>query len=190
MFKNEFELGMKIGAETAGVSLDKLHIKKASQNILDNSFEMQQLYSRAGANVLSRAGMGDTIECRLLCKCASAQRLLSKEAQEMYIEPVKKAFEKYAEVSPKAVASAGVGLLGGGKSVFSALAAISAALGAAAGAGWWGIQRQSQLDDEETSVKFKQARKYRELARQIKDEIAYKQKQEENKLRARDTSIF
>lgn len=190
MFEKEFELGMKIGAEINGLSLDKLHIKKASQKILDNSFEMQQLYSKAGADVLARAGMGDTVECRLLCKCASAPRLLSKEAQEMYIEPVKKAFEKYATVKPQAVAAAGAGLFGGGKSILSALAAISAALGATAGASWWGIQRQSMLDDEETSAKFKQARKYRDLARQIKDEIAYKKKQEETKLKARDNSLF
>jgi hypothetical protein len=49
--------------------------------------------------------------------------------------------------------------------------------GATAGAGLWGVERALSGDDIETKAKYKQAKKYRQLAKEIKDEMRYTQNQ-------------
>lgn len=188
MFKKEFEFGIKLGAAVYGYSPENILVKKASQKILDNSLELQQLYSKAGANVLTLAGEGDSVECRILCKCASYDKLLSKEAHDQFIEPVKKAFEKSA--NPAAKVAAGAALTEGAKSIPNMLAFAATAAGILSGASWWGLRRQSEVDEAETVAKFNQAKKYRQLAREIKEEMKYKQKQQQQKAKSTSFDLF
>lgn len=171
MENNAFNFGVSLASVANGVANPTdIFVKKAAQDILDTSYEMQQLWCRAGANALTLAGEGDSIECRVLCKCASADRLLTKETHDAYIKPVQHAFAKQAKVGlAEALASGGAKLV----SSFPGLAAaLALGAGAAGGAGIWGLQHAALTDDAETEAKFAQAKRYRQIANRIKEEMA------------------
>lgn len=169
MFEDSFKLGVKVAAARLGVTPDVIMVKQAAEDIIDTSVEAQQLYSKAGANVLALAGMEGTPEYRILCKCASYNRLLSEETHKAFIDPVKRAFQKSAGWMDSVLQT------GSGVSYVALMGSLLT--GATAGAGLWGIERALSGDDIETKAKYKQAKKYRQLAKEIKDEMRYTQNQ-------------
>ena len=178
MYEDSFKLGVELAARQYGLTAEDILVKKAAEDIVSNSFEEQQLYSRAGANVLALAGDIDSPQYRILCKCASADRLLSKESQKAFIEPVKKAFTKQASLlgAVGSFISKGLGSLG----TLAGIATIG--LGAGGGAALWGMRRAITTDDETVEAKFKQAKKYQQLAREIKNNLKYIDNQNSHKV--------
>lgn len=170
MTKDSFELGIKVAAARYGLQSQDVLAKKTAYSILDNSIEMQKLYSQTGVQILKQAGEQNSLECKILEKCANYDTLLTKEAYDRFISPVEKALQKKAFVD-----SAGT-VLGMASDVASTLFLTSLAVGAAGGAGVWGIRRASNQEDAKTLAKFKQGQKYKQLAQDIKDELRAKNK--------------
>lgn len=158
--------GAMRAADMLGVDIDDVIVKKAANDILDNSYEMQKLYSTVGAIILEKAGMQNTVQHDILCKCASANRVLSKETQEMYIKPVEDVLCKSAAMGKA------VGALWGTLSATPALLlALSVGAGGLGGAGIYALQRAIHKDDAETEAKYRQAKIYRDAAKAISDKM-------------------
>lgn len=177
MYEDSFKLGVELAAKQYGLTVEDILVKKAAEDIVSNSFEEQQLYSRAGANVLALSGDTSSEAYKILCKCASFDRLLSKESQKAFIEPVKQAFTKQASLlgAVGSFIAKGLGSLG----TLAGIATI--ATGAATGAAAWGARRAITTDDEAVEAKFKQAKKYQQLAREIRNNLQYLDKQQSHK---------
>jgi hypothetical protein len=168
MYEESYKLGVELAAKQFGLDLNTALVKKAAEDIVENSFEEQQLYSRAGANVLALTGDTNSPQYRSLCKCASFNRLLSKESYNMFIQPVKDAFIKQAGIGA-AIAGGLSKTVGTSATVLTALIALT---GAGLGAAAWGANRAATTDQAKTEAKFKQAKKYRQLAQEIRNNIA------------------
>ena len=170
MTKDSFELGIKVAAARYGLQPQDIQAKKTAQTILGNSIEMQKRYSKVGVSILKSAGEQNSIECKILEKCASYDTLLPKETYSRFVQPVEKTLQKKAFMD-----SAGT-ILGMAGDAAQTLFLTSLAVGAAGGAGVWGIRRASNQEDAKTLAKFKQGQKYKQLAQDIKDELRVKNK--------------
>lgn len=189
---NAFLFGVAQASAALGADAEAVLTKAAAFDIVDNSYEMQQLYSRAGANVLALAGLGDSIEARVLCKCASAQHQLSPETQAAYIEPVKMAFVKMAG-GPAMASAAGklFNFFGSGlASMPQNLAIASLLAGGGLGGGAWLLNRTANTEDAETEAKLLQAKKYRQVANQIVQEMKLRQAAQQNSDKPTSSSIY
>ena len=171
MFENSFALGFDFAANRYGLSKNQLMIKMAAENEIADDPAIQKLYSTVGAYILKKAGLQNSVEYRILEKCAGYNASVSEYTRQAFIKPVMDVLEKYAGVSDA------VSTLGGLSHTY-ALSTLTA--GALGGAALWGLHRASTVEDAETAAKFKQARKYRQLAREIKNQIAYEKKKLEN----------
>lgn len=174
MSDESFNLGVSYAAGKFGLTAQDIMTKQAANNIIDNSIEKQQLYSTVGCYILKEAGMEDSIEYKVLEKCASYPRLLNKTAYNQLVRPVENVFVKKAGIDLKDVVGGTLNIAG---DAAATLFLSSLAIGGAAGAGVWGIQKAVSDEEAETSAKFHQARKYRQMAREIKDEMRLYRKQ-------------
>lgn len=171
MFEESFRLGLDYAAKSFGLTERDIMIKMAAENEIHDNLAIQKLFSSAGAHIMKEAGLQDSVECRILEKCAGYNVPLSEESRQAFIVPVQRVLEKYAGVSDAVSAF-------GGLSHTFALSTLT--MGALGGASVWGLQRAGRMEDAETAAKFKQARKYKQLAREIRSQIAYEQKKLKN----------
>lgn len=164
---DSFRFGMSLVASLANTDVDSLLIKKAAFDSLDNSFILQQLFSRAGANVFAKADMENSMSSRILCKCASMNKPLSKESFDMFIQPVIDTFEKRAGAlttlyeflqSAPALAIAG-----------------SLAAGGLGGAALFGLNKQINDNPEDIETKIQQIKEYKNFAKQLNEAMEAKQ---------------
>jgi hypothetical protein len=164
MFEESFRLGLDYAAKSFGLTERDIMIKMAAENEIHDNLAIQKLFSSAGAHIMKEAGLQDSVEYRILEKCAGYNVPLSEESRQAFIAPVQRVLEKYAGVSDAVSAF-------GGLSHTFALSTLT--MGALGGASVWGLQRAGRMEDAETAAKFKQARKYKQLAREIRSQIAY-----------------
>lgn len=174
MFEDSFNLGVQVAASKYGLTRENIMAKKAAHAILDNSIEMQQLYSKAGMQLLKKAGHENSLEYKVLEKCANFPRLLSKEAYNILLKPVEHCIQKQAGLLDTTSTFMGMSSSAASLMLLSALVA-----GGAGGAALWGIQRAGTQEDAKTAAKFQQAKKYRQLTNEIQNEIRIKNKQNE-----------
>lgn len=174
MTEDSFNLGVIYAASQYGLTKGQVMAKKAANKILDTSIEKQQLYSKAGVDILKQAGMQDTIECKVLEKCASFPRLLNKTAYKLLVKPVETALIKSAITGKDAAGT----ILGMSSEAASAILLSALTLGGIGGAGIWGIRKATADEEAETSAKFQQALKYKQIAREIQDEMRLQRKQD------------
>lgn len=175
MTEDSFNLGVMYAAKQYGLTSQQVMSKKAANKILDTSIEKQQLYSQAGISILKQAGLQDSIECKVLEKCASFPRLLNKTAYDLLVKPVETVLTKRALFSGKDAAST---ILGMSSEAASAVLLSALTLGGIGGAGIWGIRKATADEEAETSAKFQQALKYKQIAREIQDEMRLQRKQD------------
>lgn len=157
---------LKRGAAYGITDADLVGVRCEAERILSNAVEMQQLFCKAGATVLARAGMDDTLEYGVLCKCASSGILLPNEVRDAFVQPVQDVLEKRAGGWADAVAN-----------IPGTLMAATLALGAASGGAYYLARRDMATDDAETEAKIEQARIYRETAKKIVEEMRRKAKE-------------
>lgn len=175
MTEDSFNLGVMYAAKQYGLTSQQVMSKKAANKILDTSIEKQQLYSQAGISILKQAGLQDSIECKVLEKCASFPRLLNKTTYDLLVKPVETVLTKRALFSGKDAAST---ILGMSSEAASAVLLSALTLGGIGGAGIWGIRKATADEEAETSAKFQQALKYKQIAREIQDEMRLQRKQD------------
>lgn len=183
MYNDSFDLGVKLAAAALNIPYQDILIKKAAEDIVQNSFEEQQLYSKAGANILALSGDTQSVAYRVLCKCASAERVLPKEVQTRFIQPVKEVLTKSA-FNLAGIGGMAANAMGsiGATTLFSILAA-----GALTGGAVWGLNRAMTTDDANTAAKFKQAKKYKQLANEIRSNLEYQKNQGKSKAVPKNT---
>lgn len=174
MTEDSFNLGVIYAASQYGLTKGQVMAKKAANKILDTSIEKQQLYSKAGIDILKQAGMQDTIECKVLEKCASFPRLLNKTTYNLLVKPVETVLIKRAFSGKDAAGT----ILGMSSEAASAILLSALTLGGIGGAGVWGIRKATADEEAETSAKFQQALKYKQIAREIQDEMRLQRKQD------------
>lgn len=173
MFEDSFNLGVQVAASKYGLTRENIMAKKAAYSILDNSIEMQQLYSKAGMQLLKKAGHENSLEYKVLEKCANFPRLLSKEAHRILLKPV----ETYIEKKAGGFLDTTTTFMGMSSSAASLMLLSALVAGGAGGAALWGIQRAGTQEDAKTAAKFQQAKKYRQLTNEIQNEIRIKNKE-------------
>lgn len=174
MTEDSFNLGVIYAASQYGLTKGQVMAKKAANKILDTSIEKQQLYSKAGVDILKQAGMQDTLECKVLEKCASFPRLLNKTSYNLLVKPVETVLIKRAFSGREAAST----ILGMSSDAASAVLLSALTLGGIGGAGIWGIRKATADEEAETSAKFQQALKYKQIAREIQDEMRLQRKQD------------
>lgn len=174
MTEDSFNLGVMYAAKQYGLTSQQVMSKKAANKILDTSIEKQQLYSQAGISILKQAGLQDSIECKVLEKCASFPRLLNKTAYNLLVKPVETVLIKRAFSGKDAAGT----ILGMSSEAASAVLLTALTLGGIGGAGIWGIRKATADEEAETSAKFQQALKYKQIAREIQDEMRLQRKQD------------
>lgn len=160
--------GIDRACNAAGLDTCQILVKKAAQDIMDNSVEMQKLYSKAGARLLEMGGFEGSVPHRILCKCASYDTLLSPESYDQYIRPVEEVMQKQAKGAALEIIPKALGLLADAPYLAAALAAGGGAL---AGGGFYALQRAMEQGDAEVEAKYQQAKAYREAARQLVEKI-------------------
>lgn len=140
-----------------------------AERIVSTSLEKQQIMSKAGATILAYAGMDNTPEYHVLCKCASSNILLPDEVQDAFIRPVEDVLEKrsmfLAPIASFITDKTGTAL------------GLAALLGTAAGGTYYLGEKSISETDAETEAKIEQARIYRETAKRIQKEMQKKQRE-------------
>lgn len=150
-----------------GIDPVQVIVKKAANDMIDNSLEMQQLYSRAGAKLLELAGMAGSENHRILCKCASSDRLLSEEVHNAFINPVKDTMQKMAGKGGTILS----GLASAATNAPYLAAVIATVAGGLGGAGIYALQRAMEQGDAEVEAKYQQAKQFRDAARQLQEKL-------------------
>lgn len=167
-FEEAFVNGILKAAAKYGIADHREILAKAeAERIVDTSLEKQQLFSKAGATIMAYAGMENTPEYHILCKCASSNILLPDEVRDTFIRPVEKVLEKQAGLGPTVFA-----LLADKPGVAGALATL---LGVAGGGTYYAARREMAETDAEVEAKIEQARIYRETAKKLQKEMRKKQ---------------
>lgn len=159
--------GVSRTCQAIGVDPTSIIVKKAANDLIDNSLEMQRLYSIAGARLLELGGMEGSEDHRILCKCASADHLLSQEVHSAFINPVKEVMQKQANALMSGLGAA----LSYAVNAPAFAAALATLVGGAGGAGIYALQRAFEQGDAEVEAKYQQAKQYREAARQLQDKL-------------------
>lgn len=173
---NEFEEAYRNGITKAAARLgiaDARNIlaRAEAESIVDTSLEKQQLFSKAGATIFARAGMDNTPEYHVLCKCASSDILLPAEVTDAFIQPVERVLEKSAGIPGLPT------ILAWGADKTATLGAIATLLGVAGGGTYYAARRSMNESDAETEAKIEQARIYRETAKKLQKEMRKKQQE-------------
>lgn len=167
-FEEAFVNGILKAAAKYGIADHREILAKAeAETIVDTSLEKQQLLSKAGATIMAYAGMENTPEYHVLCKCASSNILLPDEVRDTFIRPVEKVLEKRANLAA---------LMGWMANNPGYAMALSTLLGVAGGGTYYLADREMSETDAETEAKIEQARIYRETAKNIQKEMRKKQR--------------